>query len=57
MVITKDADFVNSFLLTSQPYRLLVVSTGKITNAYLEALFNILAIVTALQTHNYIELT
>jgi len=59
VVITKDADFVNSFLLSSQPYKLLVVSTGNITNADLEALFlpNIPAIVTAFQTHNYIELT
>ena len=36
-----------------------MVSTGNITNARLEALFvpNIPAIVTALQTHDYIELS
>lgn len=59
IVITKDADFVNSFLLIGQPYKLLVVSTGNITNTALEALFvpNIPAIVAALQTNSYIELT
>ena len=39
VVITKDADFVNSFLLDGCPYKLLIVSTGNITNADLEALF------------------
>jgi predicted nuclease of predicted toxin-antitoxin system len=59
VVITKDADFVNSYLVTGQPYKLLVISTGNITNAELEALFvpNIARIVTALQSSNYLELT
>jgi predicted nuclease of predicted toxin-antitoxin system len=59
VVITKDADFVNSYLLLGQPYKLLVISTGNITNTGLEALFmpNIPAIVAALQTTSYIELT
>ncbi|MCS6883623.1 MAG: DUF5615 family PIN-like protein [Chloroflexaceae bacterium] len=59
VVITKYADFVNSFLFTGQPYKLLVVPAGNVTNAALEALFlpNISAIVTAFQTHGYIELT
>ncbi len=59
VVITKDADFVNSYLLLGQPYKLLVISTGNITNTELEALFvpNIPAIVAALQTTSYIELT
>jgi predicted nuclease of predicted toxin-antitoxin system len=39
IVITKDADFVNSFLLHRQPYKLLLVSTGNLRNAELEALF------------------
>jgi predicted nuclease of predicted toxin-antitoxin system len=59
VVITKDADFVNSYLLTGQPYKLLLISTGNITNTELEALFvpNIPVIVSALQTNSYIELT
>src|SRR5947199_352966 len=53
------ADFVNSYLLPVLPYKLLVVSTGNITNTELEALFvpNIPVIVTALQTNNNVELT
>ena len=39
IVITKDADFVNSFLLRHEPYKLLLVSTGNINNIELEALF------------------
>jgi predicted nuclease of predicted toxin-antitoxin system len=39
IVITKDADFVNSFLLHRKPYKLLLVSTGNIKNKELEALF------------------
>jgi len=59
VVITKDADFVNSYFLAGQPYKLLVISTGNITNVELEAVFmpNISLIVSALQTNNYVELT
>ncbi len=39
IVITKDADFVNSFLLSHQPYKLLFIATGNITNMELETLF------------------
>lgn len=39
VVITKDADFVNSFLLEEKPYKLLLISTGNITNRVLETLF------------------
>lgn len=39
VVVTKDADFVNSFLLRREPYKLLLVSTGNIRNAELESLF------------------
>ena len=59
VVITKDADFVNSFLLLGQPGKLVLVSTGNITNADLEALLlpNIPAIVADLQTSSYVEVT
>ncbi len=59
VVVTKDADFVNSFLLTGEPERLLLVSTGNISNAELEALLlpNIAAIVTAFTTSSLVELT
>lgn len=39
VVITKDADFVNSFTLSRKPYKLLLISTGNISNAELDALF------------------
>lgn len=38
VVVTKDTDFVLSFRLKRQPYKLLLVSTGNISNAALEAL-------------------
>lgn len=39
VVVTKDADFVASFTLKHEPYKLLLVSTGNIKNSELEALF------------------
>ena len=39
VVVTKDADFVNSFHLHSEPFKLLLVSTGNIKTSELEALF------------------
>ena len=57
VVITKDADFVNSFLLSGQPYKLLLISTGNITNAKLEALLlpNLTAIAEVLEAYSFVE--
>jgi predicted nuclease of predicted toxin-antitoxin system len=38
VVVTKDADFVDSHTLLGRPSKLLLVSTGNIANAELEAL-------------------
>ena len=59
IVITKDADFVDSHLLRGVPSRLLVISTGNIKNDALESLFaaQLAAIVAAFQTCEYAELT
>lgn len=59
VVITKDVSFANSFLVSARPYKLLLVSTGNISNRELEALFvpNIVTIVEALQRYGYVELT
>lgn len=59
VVITKDTDFVDSFLLFRRPYKLLLISTGNITNADLEDLFvaQIPAITTAFESYDYLELT
>ncbi len=59
VVVTKDADFVNSHLLHGRPSRLLVISTGNVTNNELESIFavHLAMVVTAFQTCEYIELT
>lgn len=58
IVITKDSDFVQSFLLQNQPYKLLLITTGNIKNSDLESLFlNYLEQLTELfKSHSYIEL-
>lgn len=58
VVITKDADFVESFVLTGQPRKLFVIATGNISNPALEALIlpALSQIITALTTNDYIEL-
>ncbi|MDT5122801.1 MAG: hypothetical protein QOC96_2283 [Acidobacteriota bacterium] len=38
VVVTKDADFVNSFHLHRRPHKLLLISTGNIRNSDLESL-------------------
>ena len=38
VVVTKNADFVNSFLLQGRPHKLLLISTGNIRNSELETL-------------------
>ncbi len=59
VVVTKDSDFVNSFLLSHRPPKLLLISTGTIRNADLEALFvgQLAAIAAAFATNDYVELT
>jgi predicted nuclease of predicted toxin-antitoxin system len=59
VVISKDADFVNSFLILGVPYKLLLVSTGNVSNRELEEIFskNISTIVTALEVYHFVEIT
>ena len=59
VVIARDADFVNSFLISGRPYKLLLVSTGNISNRELKEIFvkNLSAIVAAFRLFEYIELT
>jgi predicted nuclease of predicted toxin-antitoxin system len=58
IVITKDADFVDSFLTIQQPYKLLLIATGNIKNSELETLFaNYLPqIIDLLKDYSYIEI-
>jgi len=59
VVITKDADFVNSFLLQGQPYKLLLVSTGNISTPDLLELFRrfLPQLTTVLAHHSFVELS
>jgi predicted nuclease of predicted toxin-antitoxin system len=58
VVITKDEDFVDLFLLRHEPYKLLLVATGNIDNKELQRLFqnNLDAIVQAFETFDFVEL-
>jgi predicted nuclease of predicted toxin-antitoxin system len=59
VVITKDNDFVNSFVLHKQPWKLLLVSTGNISNQELEqlVLVNLPAIVRGFLDCDYLEIS
>jgi predicted nuclease of predicted toxin-antitoxin system len=57
-VVTKDSDFVDSHLLKGQPAKILLVSTGNISNRDLEQLIVPLIpdIVREFQTNSFLEL-
>lgn len=59
IVITKDTDFVGSFLTIQQPYKLLLITTGNIKNSELEVLFmaNLATLTELLTQHSYVELS
>ena len=59
IVITKDEEFVTSFLVARHPYKLLLISTGNIRNAELEASFvpSIPTLASAFIEHSFVELT
>lgn len=58
IVVTKDDDFVQSFLLAGRPPKLLLVATGNISNIELERLIsaNLAMITHAFEMHRFIEL-
>jgi len=58
VVVTKDSDFVDSHLLQGRPAKLLLISTGNISNRALEALVVPLIpdIAREFQTHSFLEL-
>jgi predicted nuclease of predicted toxin-antitoxin system len=59
IVITKDEDFVQSFTLQKKPYKLLLVTTGNISNRDLLTLFDsrLAKIVELFEEYNFIEIT
>ncbi len=58
IVVSKDADFVQSFLITGEP-ALLLISTGNINNAELEKLLrqNLSGIEAAFASSRFVEIT
>jgi len=58
IVVTKDDDFVQSFLITGRPARLLLISTGNIANDKLEKIVrgHVLEIIEAFEAASFIEL-
>ncbi|HVK18553.1 MAG TPA: DUF5615 family PIN-like protein [Fimbriiglobus sp.] len=58
VVVTKDADFVDSHILSGRPAKLLLISTGNISNRELEGLLVPLIpdIVCEFQTNAFLEL-
>jgi predicted nuclease of predicted toxin-antitoxin system len=59
IVISKDSDFLDSFRLKREPYKLLQVATGNIPNSELEAIFAeyISGIVTLFEQHDVVKLS
>ena|SRR5579863_3345121 len=59
IVVTKDSDFVTSFVLHRMPPKLLLVSTGNISNDDLLQLFsvNLTGLVSAFDKHVFVELS
>lgn len=58
VVITKDSDFVDSFILNQVPFKLLLISTGNITNRALILIFesNFKQIILSLESHHFVEI-
>ena len=58
VVVTKDSDFVTSFLLRGAPPKLLLISTGNISNDALSRLIaaNLTALENAFAKHDFVEL-
>ncbi|MEG4507020.1 DUF5615 family PIN-like protein [Microcoleus sp. F6_B4] len=58
IVITKDRDFLDSFMIKQQPYKLLILTTGNINNNQLIDLFmkNLLQLGELFQEHSLIEM-
>ena len=59
VIITKDSDFTTSFWLNNRPNKLLLISTGNISNKELETLLvaNFEQITTDLSKNRFVELS
>jgi predicted nuclease of predicted toxin-antitoxin system len=58
IVISKDGDFYDSFSATKEPYKLLYIRTGNISNAKLIEVFknNIVSIVREIEERDVVEM-
>jgi predicted nuclease of predicted toxin-antitoxin system len=58
VVITKDSDFFDAFMLRREPFKLLLITTGNINNQDLEILFakNIGQLLELFQSYSLIEM-
>lgn len=59
IVITKDSDFWDSFYVNQKPYKLLLVTTGNVSNRELESLFvkNLEQLTRLFEQHSLIEMS
>lgn len=59
VVVTKDSDFTDSFLIRRKPAKLLLISTGNMSNDELLQLFalHLPMMVVALESSSFVELT
>ena len=59
IVITKDSDFWDSFYVSQEPYKLLLITTGNISNKDLESLFvkNLEQLVDLLENNSVVEMS
>jgi predicted nuclease of predicted toxin-antitoxin system len=59
IVITKDSDFWDSFYVSQEPYKLLLITTGNISNKDLESLFvnNLEQLVNLLENNSLVEMS
>jgi len=59
IVITKDNDFFDSYIINKSPFRLLLISTGNIINKKLFVLFekNLDLIISYFELYTFLELT
>ena len=58
VLVTKDTDFVDSLIVQGLPFKLLLVSTGNISNRDLSEIFfrNLAAIIDGFGAHDFIEI-
>ena len=59
ILITKDVDFLRSYLISKRPEKLILIKTGNISNSALMEIFSsgLSVIVTLIQKHTMLEIT